>query len=230
MTDTRGGNSSANSARQLRPLAIIGAGGHAVSVANVALSAGFTISHFIDKNKQGLYLFGHRIIGHLNELDNAENFSFAIAVGDNAVRERIYKDLVLAMPNLHFPPLVHSSVISFVAEIGEGTVVMPKAIIGPNSKVGKFCLINTQASLDHDCVMFDFSSLAPAAVTGGTVTIGLRSAVSIGAIIKQGLIIGDDCVVGANSYLNKDLPNNQVAYGTPAKAVRARKIGDAYLK
>jgi acetyltransferase-like isoleucine patch superfamily enzyme len=106
---------------------------------------------------------------------------------------------------------------------------MPKACIGPNSKIGKFCLINTQSSIDHDCVMFDYSSLAPSAVTGGSVAIGPRSAISIGAKIKHGLKIGKDSIVGANSYLNKDLPNNQVAYGTPAKQVRARSIGDLYL-
>ena len=237
MTDTRErerereSNSCASSAPHLRPLVIFGAGGHAVSVANVALSAGYTIKHFVDKNKKGLDLLGYKIIGDLTELDNTNNFSFAIAVGDNAVRERIHKELVSANPSLHFPSLVHSSaVISFFTEIGDGAVVMPKAVIGPNSKVGKFCLINTQASIDHDCLMLDYSSLAPAAVTGGTVKIGLRSAISIGATIKHGLKIGDDSVVGANSYLNKDLPNNQVAYGTPAKQVRARNTGDAYLK
>ena len=107
---------------------------------------------------------------------------------------------------------------------------MPKAVVGPNSKVGKFCLINTQASIDHDCLMLDYSSLAPAAVTGGTVKIGLRSAISIGAIIKHGLKIGGDCVIGAKSYLNKDLPNNQVYYEMPPKQTRARNSGDAYLK
>jgi serine acetyltransferase len=35
--------------------------------------------------------------------------------------------------------------------------------------------------------------------------------------------------VGANSYLNKDLANNQVAYGTPAREIRDRNIFDAYL-
>ena len=233
MTDTgeRESNSGVSCTRYLRPLVIVGAGKHAVSVANVALSAGYTIKRFVDKYKNGLNLLGYEIIGDLSELDNIDNYSFAIAIGDNADRERTHKELTLAMPNMHFPPLVHSSaVVSFFTKIGDGAVLMPKAIVGPNSKVGRFCLINTQASIDHDCLMYDYSSLAPAAVTGGAVTIGLRSAVSIGATIKHGIKIGDDSVVGANSYLNKDLPNNQVAYGTPAKRVRFRNIGDAYFK
>ena len=222
---------SSDSKPQYRPIVILGAGGHAVSVANVALSAGYEIECFVDRNKKGSNLLGYSIIGKLDELNILEGFSFAIAVGDNAVRERIYKELLSEAGNLHFPSLVHSTaVISFFAEIGEGAVVMPKAVIGPNSKVGRFCLINTQASIDHDCVMLDFSSLAPAASTGGAVTIGMRSAVSIGATVKHGVKIGHDCVVGASSYLNKDLASNQVAYGVPAKIVRMRNTGDKYLK
>jgi len=77
--------------------------------------------------------------------------------------------------------------------------------------------------------MSDFCSLAPAAVTGGNVKIGMRSAISIGAVIKHGITIGNDCVIGANSFLNKDLPHNIVAYGVPARKVRNRNIGDSYL-
>jgi len=216
---------------ELRPLIILGAGGHAVSVANVALSCGYKIQYFVDKKQKGLDFLGCKVIGELAELENAESFAYAIAVGDNAVREVVYTELVAVRPNLYFPPLVHSSaVISFFTDIGDGTVVMPNAVVGPNSKVGNFCLINTKASIDHDCVMLDYSSLAPGAVTGGKVTIGRRSAISIGATIKHGISIGDDSIVGANSYLNQDLISNQIAYGSPAKQVRARKAGDIYLK
>jgi acetyltransferase-like isoleucine patch superfamily enzyme len=106
---------------------------------------------------------------------------------------------------------------------------MPNAVVGPNTRVGRFCIVNTSASIDHDAAMADFSSLAPGAVTGGGVSIGRRSAVSMGAVIKHRVRIGDDCVVGAQSYVDKDLPDNVVAYGTPARSVRTRKAGDAYL-
>lgn len=218
-------------AEGLPSLVVIGAGGHAVSVANVALSAGFEVRHFVDKERMGDALLGVGIIGDISQLGDFSSFCFAIAVGDNAVRERILGDLIARYPKIHFPSLIHSSatVASFTS-IGEGTVVMPNAVIGPNSKVGKFCLINTQASIDHDCVMRDFSSLAPAAVTGGRVIVGMRSAICIGATVKHGLTIGDDCVVGASSYLNRDLPSNQVAYGVPARKVRSRDVGDPYLQ
>jgi len=164
------------------------------------------------------------------ELESFDLYNFAIAIGDNASRERIYTQLKKSYSNLKFPSLIHpaASICSF-SSIGEGTIVMPKSVIGSNTKIGQFCLINTGSSIDHDCVMSDFSSLAPAAVTGGNVKIGIRSAISIGAVIKHGITIGNDCVIGANSFLNKDLPHNIVAYGVPAREVRNRNIGDSYL-
>ena len=214
-----------------RKIVIFGAGGHAVSVANVAMTAGFTISHFVDKSRKGGSLLGISIIDDVSELKNLNQYCFSIAVGDNAVRQEIFNGLSMQHPNIYFPALVHSSaIISYFSNIGDGTVVMPHAVVGPNSNVGRFCILNTQSSIDHDCSMADYASLAPGSVTGGTVSIGIRSAISIGAVIKHGLNIGNDSVVGANSYLNRDIPANTVAYGTPAKAIRARKIGDAYLK
>ena len=179
--DSHLGQSNADRLPCLRPLVIIGAGGHAVSVANVAQSAGYTIKNFVDKNKKGLDLLGVQILGDVGDLGSLDIFSFGIAIGDNALREQVYKELQVKGAGLDFPPLVHASAtICSFARIGKGTVVMPKAVVGPGSIVGEFCLINTQAAIDHGCVMLDFSSLAPAAVTGGNVKIGMRSAVSIG--------------------------------------------------
>lgn len=214
-----------------KPLVILGAGGHAVSVANVGISAGFKIAYFIDENKKQAQLLGYSILDNISNLKNITDFYFAIGVGDNASREVLRNKLQLIFPDAQFPCLIHSSaIISHFTHIGSGTVIMPNAVVGPNSQVGNFCLINTQSSLDHDCVMLDYSSLAPGVVTGGSVKIGLRSAISIGATIKHGIQIGNDCVLGSSSYLNKDLSNNQVAYGIPAKYVRSREIGESYLK
>ena len=219
-----------NVKHNLYPIVIFGAGGHAVSVANVAISAGYKIAYFIDVYKKEDYLLGIKIIKDISEIDDKNDYEYCIAVGDNSLRQGIYKELTKKYIDIRFPSLIHqSAVVSSFSTIGNGTVVMPSAIVGPNSTVGKFCIINTQSSIDHSCNMLDFSSIAPNAVTGGSVTIGYRSAISIGAVVKQGLKIGNDSVLGASSYLNKNLVNNKVAYGIPAKEVRDRRVGDEYL-
>lgn len=213
-----------------RPLIVIGAGGHATSVANVALSAGFSIAHFVDKNRAGQTLLSLPIIGSVCELTDLRFYALILAVGDNAARERTHKEIIESCGNVVFPSIVHpSAVVSLHATIGEGTVVMPNAVVGPNSNVGRFCILNTVSSLDHDCTMRDYASIAPGAVTGGAVSIGVRSCISIGARVKHGVTIGDDTVIGANSYVNKPMPNNVLAYGSPAKIVRSRNCGEPYL-
>jgi sugar O-acyltransferase (sialic acid O-acetyltransferase NeuD family) len=213
------------------PIAIFGAGGHAVSVANVATSAGFRVSHFIDSTKTGSYLLDLPVVGDISEIGGAGAKQVSIAVGDNSVRERVYHELISRDKDLLFPPLVHkSAVVSVFCEVEAGVVIMPGVIVGPNTKIGRFCLLNTRSSIDHDSQMGDFSSLAPGVVTGGTVRIGNRSAISIGATIKHGISVGDDVVIGAGSYLNKDAPNNSVMYGTPARLIRNRANNDPYLQ
>lgn len=213
-----------------KQIVIIGAGGHATSVAEVAVSVGYEIKCFVDQNKAGLLLLNFPIISSFSDLDELENKAFAIAIGDNAVRERTFADLSSLLDISRFPPLVHRSAnVSCFSSIGNGSVLMQGANVGANSIVKQFCILNTNCSVDHDSIIEDFSSIAPGAICGGTLKLGERSVISIGAVIKQGITIGADSVLGANSYLNKDLSSDSVAYGSPARVVRIRNKGEPYL-
>ena len=213
-----------------RNLVIFGAGGHAVSVASVAMSAGFHIECFIDETRGGQQLLGARIVSHITDLVDTSVYFYSVAIGDNSVRQKVSENAMSQLRGCEFPPLVHkSAIVASFASVGRGTVIMPNSVVGANTRIGRFCVINSSSSVDHDSYMADYSSIAPGVVTGGRVRIGCRSAVSIGAVIKQGVNIGSDCVVGANSYLNGDLVDNKVAYGSPARVVRSRMIGDDYL-
>jgi acetyltransferase-like isoleucine patch superfamily enzyme len=106
---------------------------------------------------------------------------------------------------------------------------MAGAVINPGCKVGDFCIVNTRASLDHDSVMGDFSSLAPAAVTGGNVQIGAFSVIAIGAIVAHAVRVGEHAVIGAGATVLRHVPDRVVAYGTPARIIRQREPGDPYL-
>jgi len=203
-------------------LVIIGSGGHAKSVANVAKSCGYKVLAFVDDKNAGTNLLNIPIINSNETIKKYSDQNFFIAIGNNATRKLVSKEYKSKLPQANFPSLIHkSSVIGIDCEIDEGTILMAFSHVGPASKIGKFCIINTSSSIDHDCNIRDFTSIAPGVVTGGNVNVGSQSALGIGAVIKHGIDIGNNTVVGANSFVNKNVGNSVVAFGTPSKEVRS---------
>jgi acetyltransferase-like isoleucine patch superfamily enzyme len=70
--------------------------------------------------------------------------------------------------------------------------------------------------------MKDFSSLAPGARTGGNVTIGRQTTIGMNSAVLQGLSVGDDVVIGAQSLVRADIDESTIAYGIPARVIRQR--------
>lgn len=211
----------------MKKLIVIGAGGHAGSVADAARSAGFSIVGFFDGSTD-------RTTGKLEALDSLDGVDleatgFALGIGANYSREDAYATIKNSYPGARFPLIVHSSAwVSPSANLAEGAVVMSMASVGPGCSVGPGSLVNTGSSLDHDSKMGSFASLGPGARTGGNVTIGERSVVGLNAGILQGISVGSDTVIGAHSLVNKDTPDSAVAYGTPATVVRQRQRDERY--
>jgi sugar O-acyltransferase (sialic acid O-acetyltransferase NeuD family) len=158
-------------------------------------------------------------------------YSGVIGVGDNSIRESINAEVNNTAKDFHFVTIIHPSAIVSKSSIyiGDGTVVMPGAIINQGTKIGKHCIINSGAIIEHDCNIGDFVSVAPNATLGGKVSIGNSSAIGIGATILHNIIIGSNTIVGAGSIVTRDIINDVVAYGIPAKMIRKRIKGDKYL-
>lgn len=215
---------------------IFGASGHAKVIIDIIESQKkYNIVGIIDDFKSSREtLLGYSILGKtkdLEEITRAHGTSKGIiAIGDNWVRNNIYHKIISILPEFEFATLIHkNAVISKHSEIGQGSVVMAGTTVNPGSQIGQHCILNTNSSLDHDCKMNSFSSLAPGVTTGGNVTVGEFSAISLGAKIIHGKSVGEHTVVGAGSVVLNDIPSLSVAYGCPAKTVRSRKKGEKYL-
>ena len=127
---------------------------------------------------------GSRIIGDgghakvVRECISARGDTF-IAVGDNRARKR--------EAEAHqgpFAVMVHpSAVVSPKADIGDGTVIMAGAVVQAGALIGRHCIVNTCASVDHDCVLEDYVHIAPDAHLCGNVRVGEGTLVAVGASI-----------------------------------------------
>ena len=215
---------------------IVGSSGHARVVLDVLARQGaYEVVGLIDSFKPaGTTIYGHLILGPeacLARLLEEEGVTGGIvAIGDNFTRAALSGRLFDIAPSFSFVRAIHpAAVIAPDVSIEEGTVVMAGAVINPGCQIGVGCIINTRASLDHDSVMEPFSSLAPGSTTGGNVRIGEGSSIGLGANILHGISVGKHTVIGGASLVNRNVPNNSVAFGVPAKVVRTRQAFDKYL-
>lgn len=91
------------------------------------------------------------------------------------------------------------------------------------------CILNTNCSLDHDCCMGNYSCLAPNSVVGGNTRIGDYSYIGIGCTVFHNIEIGRNCIVGGGSLVIRDTSSDSVFFGSPAKFISSRILGDKYL-
>lgn len=198
-------------------LVLLGAGGHALSVADAALSAGWNVVGFLAPDAPCGHLLPGRRLKSLREIDKASH-NLALAVGNNTVRKEIFLSAQHEMEGIEFATIIHySAFVSTSAELGVGTVIMSQANVGPHCSIGIGALVNSAASLDHESSLGDFASLGPGAITGGNVNLGSMSEIGIGANILPGIAIGEGAVVGAGSMVNSNVPSESIAYGNPCR-------------
>jgi sugar O-acyltransferase (sialic acid O-acetyltransferase NeuD family) len=153
-----------------------------------------------------------------------------VAAGDNFARERIVSTIRTMLPDFTFATAIHPSAqVGEDVVIGDGTVVMAGAVINSATRIGQFCIVNSQASVDHDNVLEDFASLAPGVVTGGNVTVRRGAAIGLGASISHAVEIGEHSVVGAGAVVLRAIPPRCIAFGVPARVTRTREPGEPYL-
>lgn len=196
---------------------IIGAGGHARVIFEVCMDNQKIVSRIHDDNPSVRHFYGYSVspIHSIDQLSIKD--SFFLAIGDNGSRYKKYKQLCF----LHYETLIHSSaMVSPTAQIGDGTVVIHRAVIQAEVQVGKQVIINTGAQLGHDCVVDDFCHVAPGAILCGGVKLNRGVFVGAGAILVQGIEIGENTTIGAGTVVTRSIPSNQVMVGNPAREVK----------
>ena len=209
-------------------LIIVGAGGHALSVGDAALSAGWTVAGFYSPDGIGSASILGPVLSSLDSI-NLSDTAFALGIGTNHVRETVAQDISRRFAQTEIVSVVHATAwVSSHATVHPGAVILAHTSVGPGSTVGRGALLNTGASLDHESSLGDYASLGPGARTGGSASVGERTMIGIQAGIVRGVTVGSDCVVGAHSLVKSDLDSNIVAWGTPATTVRTRLKGDPY--
>ncbi|MGY3718129.1 acetyltransferase [Sutcliffiella cohnii] len=201
-------------------LLIIGASGHGKVVADIALKMNRWQSiSFLDDNESLKFSLGLEVIGKSNEaIRHINDFDIFVGIGNNAIRKKIQESLEVEGSTI--PTLIHpNATLGGQVEIAPGTAVMAGVVINCSTKIGKGCIINTGATVDHDNIIEDFVHISPGVHLAGTVNVGQGSWVGIGSMVSNNINITSNCIVGAGAVVVKDITETGTYVGVPARRV-----------
>jgi sugar O-acyltransferase (sialic acid O-acetyltransferase NeuD family) len=201
---------------------VIGAGGHAKVVIATLRESGYTIKAVLDDDpkKVGKDLLGVQVVGPPSQLENLPESRAVVAIGVNSTRKAIAERFPRTewVSAVHPTACVHPSV-----RLGPGTVVFAGAVIQPDTHIGAHCIVNTSASIDHDCLLEDYVHVAPGVNLAGGVRLEQGVFVGIGSAIIPSVTVGCWTVVGAGGVVVRDLAGQSLAIGVPARPTKKRE-------
>ncbi len=201
---------------------IYGTGGHAKVVREIFALKSVPVAGFMDPSveKRGTMFLSRPVFGSEKLLaKSAYPFDTAIiAVGKPLVRKEMG-----ALFEQHRVPLVSAvhptAIVSPFASLGPGSVVSAGAVLAPGVKLGRSCIINTSAVVEYDVLLGSWAQIGPGAIVCGGVTLGEGSWIGAGATVIEGVTIGASVMVGAGAVVTRDLPDNVLAVGCPARII-----------
>lgn len=179
----------------------------------------------VDKAYRGIPLLGNRdaLPGWLRQYDGREKPAFIVSIGPGhgTARLALHEEL----KNLGLKPVTARHRTAFIAptvDMGEGTQVYAQAAVCVDARIGQCCLVNTRASVDHECILEDGATVGPGATLAGLVHVGRCADIYSGAVILPRVRIGAEAVVGAGAVVLRDVPDRAVVVGNPARVIKMK--------
>ncbi|BCX66891.1 acetyltransferase [Pseudomonas izuensis] len=203
---------------------ILGFGGHARSVADVALSLGVKQLRFIDSNARPNENFGGFPVLSEWMLELPDGWSVMPASGDNAARQAQIEEIIKRgwpLATLIAP----TATIGFGSNVGPGTLIAHHAHVGPMAVVGSGCIINTGAIIEHECIVGDYTHVSVNATVAGRCRIGSRCFLGASSTVIDGVSVGDSVMLGAAACAHRDLVEPGTYIGVPARLLVRKDQG-----
>lgn len=160
--------------------------------------------------------------GELNKIVSQNyGLKFLVTIGNpHAKPRREISQKLISYGLTPFSAIDSSSLIQPKVKLGLGAQVHPGSIINSFTTVGDYCIINTGSIVEHDAKLEDGVEIGPGATVCGCVRVGLDTWIGAGAMVRDHIRIGENCIIGAGSVVVKDIPDNTVVVGNPARFLK----------
>lgn len=188
---------------------------------------------FVDDapEKEGQELVGRKIMPFTKAIETygKENLEFVLSVGEPAVKGILYKKLKengCTVTNLFHPEVI----VRDNVQLGEGIVIQRHSGPPPLCVFGNNVLLQGTTALGHNLVLGDNVVISSFVFVGGDTVIGENTYVGPHSCVRNGLKIGKNAIIGMGSVVTKDVPDNAVVCGNPAKILRYNESSRVFKK
>ena len=209
----------------MKEVILVGGGGFCKSVADVVENAGYNIMGILDKPEEvGKKLLRYEVIGTDDDIPSfVGKAEFVITVGhikNSLIRQKIYDRIKMANGTIA-TIVAKDAYVSPYAKIGEGCLIMHKAMVGAEVELGVCTIINTLCNISHEAKIGSFCHISTCASVNGACVIPNDTFIGSQSVINQGIKLSiDGCVIASLSVVNKDITEKGVYAGSPAKLIR----------
>lgn len=215
----------------MQDVIILGTGGSCLDLLDLlgdanraAREAQYRCIGFLDDNPavHGQELDGCRVLGPLSSAREYPGAMFLNGIGSPSNFWK--KPEILATTGLapeRFVTVTHpSAAVSRHAHLGWGVALFPGVTVGTHALIGNHVIALPGAILSHDSEVGEFTCIAGGASVSGMARVGTACYLGTNCSIGIGVTLGNNVLVGMGAVVLRDVPENTVVVGNPARALR----------
>ena len=202
----------------LKPLLVIGGGGHASVLVDMLRSQNRDVLGVISPNKLDKRIAFQGLTNLHNDRDvfkyPADEVLLVNGIGvlPGSGLKRKLNDFYLSKGYCFETLISQNAQVSTFSKIEAGVQILAGAIIQAGVKIGEHTIVNTGAIVEHDSIIGEYNHIAPAATLCGQVNTSEGVYIGAGSTVIQNIKLGANATVGAGAVVARDLQSNEICY------------------
>jgi sugar O-acyltransferase (sialic acid O-acetyltransferase NeuD family) len=149
----------------------------------------------------------------------SQDLEICIAIGEPQIRAFLRQRIIDS--GFSLATLIHPNI--YVPEdtiISKGSIISENCFISCGSCIGENVYLQPGAMVGHDSQVGSDSVISSLVMIGGKCRVGNRTYIGPVVPVKDQVNIGDDSIIALGSAVIRDIPNNVIALGNPARPMK----------
>jgi sugar O-acyltransferase (sialic acid O-acetyltransferase NeuD family) len=214
-----------------KEIIILGTGGNCIDILDTINAINkargkivYTCKGFLDDDdkKWDMEFYGVKVLGPLRSAQTYRDSYFVNGIGSptNFWRKKAIIEST-RLPIDRFERIIHPTAsVSSLSKIGRGVVIFQHVTITSKVRIGDHVIVLPNTVVSHDDVIGDYTCIAAGVCISGCVEIGTSCYLGTNASVISNIKIGDYCLIGMGSVVVRDVSENAVVAGNPARVLR----------